>query len=145
MSDFDAAKKRLEEGHPVGRHASCGILGHYYDPCDIRLLLDKVRELGEEIERLTKHRGLLPNVGAGQSRTLEEITYDAWVAVHTPGNLSREVIFAALREAADAARREERKALRRDYREWASGFLSGPSQVATEAWLDARSRAEEPK
>lgn len=50
--EFDAAEKRLEEGHPVGRHASCGVLGHYYDPCDIRLLLDKVRELGEEIERL---------------------------------------------------------------------------------------------
>lgn len=35
-------------------------------------------------------------------RTPEEIAYDVWVAVHTPGNLSREVIFAALREAADA-------------------------------------------
>ena len=46
-------------------------------------------------------------------RTPEEIAYDVWVAVHTPGNLSREVIFAALREAADAARCEEREALRK--------------------------------
>lgn len=37
-------------------------------------------------------------------RTLEEIAYQTWEAVHTPGMLSREIILAALREAAEAAR-----------------------------------------
>lgn len=94
-------------------------------------------------------------------RTLEEITYDAWVAVHTPGNLSREVIFAALREAAAAAYesglklgtaqqaeaveealREEREALREWLKE-KNQFWVASNWV--EDWLDARSRAEEPK
>lgn len=50
-------------------------------------------------------------------------------------------ILAALREAADAARQEERKALRR----WLVEVGAWASQGAVLAWLDARSRAEEPK
>jgi len=111
-------------------------------------------------------------------RTLEEITYDAWVAVHTPGNVSR--VFAVLREAADAAyesglklgtaqqaeaveeaRREEREALRlrlmKDVEHWKAESQKGSVSWSSNcdgavhearnilAWLDARSRAEEPK
>lgn len=98
-------------------------------------------------------------------RTLEEITYDAWVAVHTPGNLSREVIFAALREAADAAyesglklgtaqqaeaadaaRREDREALTAEIDRLSDQPLTDEQRMdAPCRWNLARSRAEEPK
>lgn len=79
-------------------------------------------------------------------RTPEEIAYDVWVAVHTPGNLSREVIFAALREAADAARREEREALTAEIDRLSDQPLTDEQRMdALCRWNLARSRAEEPK
>jgi len=65
--ELEGAVRRLDEGHPTGTHAACGILGHYYDPCDIRRVLDALREAQAEIERL---RGLF--VSTCESR-------DAWI------------------------------------------------------------------
>lgn len=45
-------------------------------------------------------------------KTLDEIRYECWVKVHTPGQLSKDVVFAALTEAYDLGRAEERKAMK---------------------------------
>lgn len=75
-------------------------------------------------------------------RTLEEIAHGLWVRDEI-GALSEEQFLAALREAADAARREEREALRKHWLIPDRLCLSCTEHVAE--WLDARSRAEEPR
>lgn len=100
-------------------------------------------------------------------RTPEEIA-EEWFKIHDgmcvrsiDGQPHREHFLAALREAADAARREEREALRErlagDVEHWKSESQKGPIPWSSNcdgsahearnllAWLDARSRTEEPK